>query len=219
MVSISSKRRQLAPLALGEITFAVIQAFEDRLGPPPVFAAIVVGLASAVAFVRAEQRSTLGPILIAVGMVMMRGIHAGDSYVGSVLPPTRRLPPRLVARGRPDHSHGPRRRRRAARRRGLGPEQRRCPHGRARGGRGAAADRRALGCRLREPGRDTDGFRVAVLACAILSLAGGALAWVTISNDVLETTPAADGDVPDRAATNFTCGIAGTPLRPAREAR
>jgi hypothetical protein len=54
---------------------------------------------------------TLGPILIAVGMVMMRGIHAGDSYVGSVLPPTRRLRPRLVARGRPDHGHGPRRRR------------------------------------------------------------------------------------------------------------
>jgi hypothetical protein len=66
---------------------------------------------------------TLGPILIAVGMVMMRGIHAGDSYVGSVLPPTRRL------------------------------------------------------------------------------------------------RPATDGDVPHRAATDFTCGIAGTPLRPARAGR
>jgi hypothetical protein len=58
-----------------------------------------------------------------------------------------------------------------------------------------------------------------VLACAILSLAAGPLAWVTISNDVLETTPATDGDVPHRAATDFTCGIAGTPLRPARAAR
>jgi hypothetical protein len=28
-----------------------------------------------------------------------------------------------------------------------------------------------------------------------------------------------DGDTPDRAATDFSCGVAGTPLRPAREAR
>ena len=78
---------------------------------------------------------------------------------------------------------------------------------------------RLSGADYESPAAINDGFHVAVLACAILSLAGGALAWVTISNDVLETTPANGGDVPDRAATDFTCGIAGTPLRPAREAR
>ena len=77
---------------------------------------------------------------------------------------------------------------------------------------------RLSGADYESPAAINDGFHVAVLACAILSLAGGALAWVTISNDVLETTPANGGDVPDRAATDFTC-IAGTPLRPAREAR
>jgi hypothetical protein len=70
-----------------------------------------------------------------------------------------------------------------------------------------------------DPAALTDGFHGAVLACAILALAGGALAWLTISNDVLRTAPAADGDTPDRAATDFGCGVAGTPLRPAREAR
>ena len=55
--------------------------------------------------------------------------------------------------------------------------------------------------------------------CAILAFAGGVLAWLTISNDVLETAPAADGGTPDRAATDISCGVAGTPLRPAREAR
>ena len=58
-----------------------------------------------------------------------------------------------------------------------------------------------------------------MLACAILAFAGGVLAWLTISNDVLETAPGTDGDTPDRAATDFSCGVAGTPLRPAREAR
>src|ERR687897_1198898 len=47
----------LATLALAGITFTVIQAPEDGLGSPLVVAALVVGLASAAAFVRAERRS------------------------------------------------------------------------------------------------------------------------------------------------------------------
>jgi hypothetical protein len=58
-----------------------------------------------------------------------------------------------------------------------------------------------------------------MVACAIFSVAGGALAWLTISNDVLRTAPAADGGTPDQAALDYNCGVAGTPLRPAREAR
>jgi hypothetical protein len=65
----------------------------------------------------------------------------------------------------------------------------------------------------------TDGFHVGMIASAVLSLAGGILAWLTISNDVLETAPASGGDTPDRAATDFHCAVAGTPLRPPREAR
>ena len=75
------------------------------------------------------------------------------------------------------------------------------------------------GADYEDPAAMTDAFHGAVLACAVLALAGGVLAWLTISNDVLRTAPADDGDVPDRAATDYSCGVAGTPMRPSREAR
>ncbi len=46
-----------ASLALAGLTFGLIQAPENGLGSPAVIGAIAVGLASAVAFVRAERRS------------------------------------------------------------------------------------------------------------------------------------------------------------------
>jgi EmrB/QacA subfamily drug resistance transporter len=291
----------LASLALAGLTFAVIQAPEDGFGSPMVIAAIVVGLVSAVAFVRAERRSpepmlplsifdsrqftsanvvtfvvyaamggvffllvvflqvalgyspiaagaaslpitvlmlalspragalaqrigpklplTLGPIGIAIGMLMMRGIEPGDSYLGSVLPPVVVFglgltlvvaPITATVLAAADERHA----------------------GVASGVNNAVARTAGLaavaalplivglsGTDYENPVALTDGFHGAVLACAILALAGGVLAWFTISNDVLQTAPATDGDVPDRAATDFSCGVAGTPLRPAREAQ
>jgi EmrB/QacA subfamily drug resistance transporter len=290
-----------ASLALAGLTFAVIQAPEDGLGSPLVLAAIIVGLASAVAFLRAEQRSpepmlplsifdsrqftsanivtfvvyaalggvffllvvflqvalgytpiaagaaslpvtalmlvlssragalarrigprlplTLGPILIAVGMLLMRGIDPGDSYLGSVLPAVIVFglglslvvaPITATVLAAADERHA----------------------GVASGVNNAVARTAGLtavaglpliaglsGSDYESPTAITDGFHVAMLATAGLSLAGGVLAWLTISNDVLETAAATDGDTPDRAATDFSCGVAGTPLRPAREAR
>jgi EmrB/QacA subfamily drug resistance transporter len=291
----------LASLALAGITFTVIQAPEDGIGSPIVLAALVLGLASAVAFVRAERRSpepmlplsifdsrqftsanvvtfvvyaalggvffllvvflqvalgyspiaagaaslpitalmlvlspragalatrigprlplTLGPILIAVAMVMMTGIDPGDSYLGAVLPAIVVFglglslvvaPITATVLAAADERHA----------------------GVASGVNNAVARTAQLaavaglpliaglsGADYESPVAITDGFHMAMLATAVLSLAGGALAWLTISNDVLATAPATDGDVPDRAATDFSCGVAGTPLRPAREAR
>jgi Na+/melibiose symporter-like transporter len=162
---------------------------------------------------------TLGPIGIAVGMVMMRGIDPGDSYLGSVLPPIIVFglglslvvaPITATVLAAADERHA----------------------GVASGVNNAVARTAGLaavaglplivglsGTDYESPAAITDGFHAAMLACGILSLAGGVLAWLTISNDVLETAPATDGDVPDRAATDYNCGVAGTPLRPAREAR
>ena len=53
----------------------------------------------------------------------------------------------------------------------------------------------------------TDGFQTAMLVCAALAVAGGALAWLTISDDALAGEPA--------VATDYSCAIAGPPLRPA----
>jgi MFS family permease len=291
----------LATLALGGLTFGVIQVPEDGLGSPPVLAALLVGLASAVAFVRVERRSaepmlplsifesrqftsanlvtfavyaaiggvffllvvflqialgyspiaagaaslpvtalmlvlspragalaqrigprlplTLGPVLIAAGMVMMTAIDPGDSYVGAVLPAVIVFglglslvvaPITATVLAAADERHA----------------------GVASGVNNAVARTAGLaavaalpviagisGSDYTDPIAITDGFHVAMLATAALSLAGGFLAWLTISNDVLDAKPAADGDRPDRAATDFSCAVAGTPLRPAREAR
>jgi hypothetical protein len=63
------------------------------------------------------------------------------------------------------------------------------------------------------------GFHVAMLACAALSAAGGALAWLTISSEVLKSEPAPGGDLPTRALHDYSCAVAGPPLRPGREAK
>ena len=63
-----------------------------------------------------------------------------------------------------------------------------------------------------------DGFRIAMLVCAGLAALGGILAWLTISDDVLEAEPEAGGDTPGRLATDHVCPVSGAPLRPGREA-
>ena len=62
-----------------------------------------------------------------------------------------------------------------------------------------------------DPAAMADGFQMAMFVCAALAALGGLLAWLTIS-DVLETAPE-DGDIPERAATDYCCGVSGTPLR------
>jgi hypothetical protein len=55
----------------------------------------------------------------------------------------------------------------------------------------------------------TDGFHMAMVACAALSALGGILAWATIRSDVLHADPDAEARRPD-----FSCDVAGPPLRP-----
>lgn len=62
------------------------------------------------------------------------------------------------------------------------------------------------------------GFHVAMLACAALAAAGGLLAWFTISSEVLESEAAPGGDLPTGVLHDFSCAVAGPPLRPGREA-
>jgi hypothetical protein len=69
-----------------------------------------------------------------------------------------------------------------------------------------------------DPTSMTDGFHIAMVACAAVAALGGVLAWLTISSDVLETEPEPEGDTPKRIASDYMCPVAGTPLRPGREA-
>ncbi len=68
------------------------------------------------------------------------------------------------------------------------------------------------------PSAMTHGFHVAMAACAGLAVVGGILAWLTISDDVLHTEPEPAGDTPVQIGSDYSCSVSGTPLRPAREA-
>ena len=60
-----------------------------------------------------------------------------------------------------------------------------------------------------DPAAMADGFQIAMLACAALAAAGGVIAWFTISSDVLVAEKAEE----EPARSEYSCGVAGTPLR------
>lgn len=82
------------------------------------------------------------------------------------------------------------------------------------------------GTRFYDPAAMTHGFHVAMLACAVLAAAGGAYAWRAIDNDVLASRARAgartqtgartrpDGEVVPDVSTDFACSVAGPPLSP-----
>ena len=57
----------------------------------------------------------------------------------------------------------------------------------------------------------TDGFHIAMFACAGLAAAGAVIAWATIRADAL-AEPRARGRAPE-----YSCSVGGPPLRPSNE--
>jgi EmrB/QacA subfamily drug resistance transporter len=161
---------------------------------------------------------TLGPLVTALGLVLMSRIDPGDSYVSGVLPAVIVFglgltlvvaPVTATVMAAADERHS----------------------GIASGINTAVSRLSGLiivavlplvagltGEKFYNPTAMDHGFHVAMLVCAILAVAGGVLAWFTISSDVLESEPAPGGDVPTGVLHDFSCGVAGAPLRPGREA-
>jgi len=161
---------------------------------------------------------TVGPLVIAVGLLLMTRIEPGDSYVSSVLPAVIVFglgltlvvaPVTATVLAAADARH-------SGIASGINNAVSRV------GGLLAVAVLPLIagltGDSFYDPAAMADGFRVAMVTCAALAALGGALAWLTISSDVLETEPEPEGDTPERIATDYTCGVAGAPLRPGREA-
>jgi EmrB/QacA subfamily drug resistance transporter len=163
---------------------------------------------------------TLGPLIVAAGMLLMAMIEPGDSYVAGVLPAVLVYgagltlvvaPVTATVLAAADARHS----------------------GIASGINNAVARVAGLlavailpliagltGDDLLDPAAMEDGFPVAMIATAALAALGGLIAWLTIDAEVLEAEPSevGDGGTPAGLATDRSCAVAGTPLRPAREA-
>jgi EmrB/QacA subfamily drug resistance transporter len=161
---------------------------------------------------------TVGPLVTAVGLLLMSRIDPGDSYVSSVLPAVIVFglgltlvvaPVTATVMAAADERHS-----------GIA------------SGINTAVSRLAgliivavlplvaglTGAKFYDPAAMDHGFHVAMLVCAVLAVAGGVLAWLTISSEVLESEPAPGGDLPTGVLHDFSCAVAGAPLRPGREA-
>ena len=162
---------------------------------------------------------TVGPLITAVGLVLMSRIDRGDSYLSAVLPAVIVFglgltlvvaPVTATVMAAADERHS----------------------GIASGINTAVSRLAALivvavlpliagltGKKFYDPVAMDHGFHVAMLACAALSAAGGVLAWLTISSEVFESEPSPGGDMPTGALHDYSCAVAGPPLRPGREAK
>jgi hypothetical protein len=153
---------------------------------------------------------TVGPFVIAAGLLLLTRIEPGDSYVSSVLPAVAVFglgltlvvaPVTATVLAAADSRHS----------------------GIASGINNAVARVAGLlavavlplvagltGDKFYDPDSMTDGFHMAMVACAGLAVAGGVLAWLTISPDVLESEP----EAAKRLSIDHSCGVTGTPLQP-----
>ncbi|TML30745.1 MAG: MFS transporter [Actinobacteria bacterium] len=154
---------------------------------------------------------TVGPLVVAVGLLMLTGVNPGDSYLTSVLPGVVVFglgltlvvsPVTATVLAAADARHA----------------------GMASGINNAVARVASLvavavlpliggltGNRFYQPAHMTHGFHVAMIACAILAAAGGVLAWLTISDDVLEAEPKRRGQPPVAVSCDYSCSVAGPP--------
>jgi EmrB/QacA subfamily drug resistance transporter len=216
--------------ALGVVFFLLVSFLQISMGYTPIEAGsaslpvtVLMLLGSARAGELAQRIGpriplTLGPLIIAAGLLLMLRINPGDSYVSTVLPAVIVFglgltlvvaPVTATVLAAIDSSHS----------------------GIASGVNNAVARVAGLlavavipvaagitGDKFYEPSAMTHGFHLGMVICAALALLGAVVAWTTISSDVLHAEAEPDGDTPDRLADDFSCGIGAPPLRPAREA-
>ena len=209
--------------ALGGVFFLLVAFLQISVGYSPVAAGaaslpvtVIMLALSARAGALAQRIGprvplTVGPIVVALGMLLMARIDPGDGYVSGVLPGVVVFgfgltlvvaPVTATVLAAADARHA----------------------GIASGINNAVARVASLiavavlpliaglsGDEFYDPDAMTDGFRVALYACAGLAAAGGAIAWLTIENDVLEAEPQRRGEPPVEVSTDFCCPVAGPP--------
>ena len=162
---------------------------------------------------------TLGPLIVAGGMLLMTRINPGDSYLGSVLPAVLVFgagltlvvaPVTATVLASADERHS----------------------GIASGVNNAVARVGGLiavavlpliagltGQRFYHPATMTHGFHVAMLVSAAVAVVGGVIAWLTIDNEVLVSDPERRGEQAVKVSTDYSCAVSGPPWqdRPAEK--
>jgi EmrB/QacA subfamily drug resistance transporter len=216
--------------ALGGVFFLLVSFLQISLGYTPIEAGaaslpvtLLMLLLSARSGAMAQRIGariplTVGPLVIAIGLLWMSRIEPGDSYVTAILPPVIVFglgltlvvaPVTATVLAAADSRHS----------------------GIASGVNNAVARVAGLlavavlpiiaglsGDSFYDPAKMTDGFQMAMVVCAALAALGGVLAWFTISAEVLHAEAEPGGDTPARLGEDLSCGIGGPPLRPGREA-
>jgi EmrB/QacA subfamily drug resistance transporter len=216
--------------ALGGVFFLLVAFLQISLGYSPIAAGaaslpvtLLMLLFSARAGALAQRIGariplTVGPLVIAAGLLLMTRIEPGDSYVSSVLPAVIVFglgltlvvaPVTATVLAAADARH-------SGIASGINNAVSRV------GGLLAVAVLPLVagltGDAFYSPAAMTDGFHMAMLVCAGLAAAGGLLAWATISDVVLHAEPEPQGGTPERLADDYMCPVSGTQLRPPREA-
>lgn len=216
--------------ALGGVFFLLVSFLQVSLDYSPV-AAGAASLPVTVLMLLLSARSgalaqrigpriplTVGPLVIAAGLVLMTRVDPGDSYVTGVLPAVIVFglgltlvvaPVTSAVLAAADSRHA----------------------GIASGINNAVSRVAGLlavavlpliaglsGHRFYAPSAMTHGFHVAMVTCAVLAALGGILAWLTIRSDLLAGEPREGGAPAAPVPTSFSCDVAGAPLRPARDA-
>jgi EmrB/QacA subfamily drug resistance transporter len=216
--------------ALGGVFFLLVSFLQISLGYTPIEAGaaslpvtLLMLLFSARSGALAQRIGarvplTVGPLVIALGLLWMTRIEPGDSYVTAILPPVIVFglgltlvvaPVTATVLAAADSRHS----------------------GIASGVNNAVARVAGLlavavlpavagltGDSFYDPVKMTDGFHMGMAVCAALAALGGILAWFTISATVLHAEAEPGGDTPERLGEDFSCGIGAPPLRPGREA-
>jgi EmrB/QacA subfamily drug resistance transporter len=217
--------------ALGGFLFLFVAFLQISLGYSPLAAGAaslpvtaIMLLLSARAGALAQRIGariplTVGPLGIALGLLLMTRLEPGDEYVSNVLPAVLVFgigltlvvaPVTATVLAAADERH-------AGIASGINNAVARV------GGLLAVAVLPLIagltGDSFYDPVSMTDGFHVGMVVCAALSVLGGGLAWLTISSDVLEPEAPGPGRFPARVRSDFSCGVAGTPLRPHPEVK
>jgi EmrB/QacA subfamily drug resistance transporter len=210
-------------LAIGGFFFLVVSFLQISLGYSPVAAGaatipvtlLMLGLSarSGVLAQRIGPRIplTVGPLIIAAGLLLLTQINPGDSYLGSVLVPVIVFglgltlvvtPVTATVLAAADASHA----------------------GIASGINNAVARVAQLiavallplvadlgGQRFYQPAAMTHGFHVAMLLAAAVAATGAVIAWLGISDDALSSEPERRGESPVRVSSDYSCPVAGPP--------